>query len=176
MEGNDEDDIQNYVDNAGDNHEDQGPLGVSDSAKDRRSVVIDHQGRHPKEIDLDIQLREIDDVLRGADHVKHRPGQKHSQYDQDHAEEEAGHDTGMDRFDKVLFIMGTESLRRQNIGSDGEAHEKRYNQIDQRAVGSDGRQSLRSRETADNSRIRGVKKQLQDARSREWQGEAHDFA
>ena len=81
----DEEQVQHHVDDAGEEQEVQGPLGVPHRPEDGRAEVIQHHHGHAAEVDAHVQHRLVDDVLGGAHHLQQGPGQGDAHEDEEHA-------------------------------------------------------------------------------------------
>ena len=176
MEHDDEEQVQNHVDDPGQQQKVQGPLGIPHGPEDGRAEIVEHHHRHAHKVDAHIQHRLVQHVRRGAHQLQHRPGQGDAREDERHPKGQAGEHRGVHRLRQVLVLAGPVVLGGQHVGAHGEAHKQVDDQVDDRAGRAHGRQGGGAHELAHHHDVRGVEQQLQNAGQRQGDGEPHDLA
>ena len=174
-EPDDEHQIQHHVDDAGGRQAVQRTLGVAHSAQQRTAEVVQHTHGHPDEVDLQVQSRQIDDVLRAAHEFQQSPGGKEADKGQQNAADQTQRHGGVHRVLHAALVLCAEAPRCHHIGTQRQADEQVDQQVDERTVGADRRQSRAAGKAADNDHIGGVEQQLQNAGCRQGKGKQNDL-
>ena len=81
----------------------------------------------------------------------------------------------MDRPLRPLGVVVADGLGHHHVGADGQAHEKIYQQVHQRACGGHCRQGGVAGVAAHHNDVSGVKEELEDAGEHQGQGKGQNF-
>ena len=175
VQHDDEEQVQRYIDDAGEGQIVQGTAGVACGPQQRRAEVIQPGGRHAQEIDPQVQNGQGQHVRRRLHQPQDGRCAQHADEGQSCAADEAQQNGGVDGPVDLVVLPGAEVPGGQNAGAGGQTHEQVHQQVDQGGGGAHGSQRVVTGEAAHHDDVRRVEQQLQQTGADERQGEAQHF-
>ena len=175
VEHDDEQQVQQHVDDTGNQQEVQGPLGIPHRPQDGRAEVVEHHHGHAHKVNAHVQHRLVDDVGGGAHQLQQRPGQANAHKDEDNPGDDADKHGGVDGLPQILVIAAAIVPRHQHVDANGQADKQVDNQVDKGAGRAHRRQGLGPHELPHHDDVRRVEQQLQNAGKGQRDGKPDDF-
>ena len=156
----DEHQIQHYVDDACRCQTVQRAFGVAHCAQQGGAEVVQHGHRHTDEIDLQVQCRQVDYVLRAAHKLQQAAGCKKADNGQQHTADQPQRDRGLHGMVYAALVSGAKAPGCDDVGTQRKPHEQVDQQIDERTVGAHRCQSGAARESPYHHDVRCIEQQL----------------
>ena len=178
LEHDDEKQVEDHVQDAGDRQRDERHLRVADAAEDGRLEVVEQNDRHAQQVDAQVRERERVHIVRHVEQA-HEPGRDELAEDRyDHAADEGRDDGGMHGAVHGLAVAAADGVGDDDVRTERDADEQIQQQADDRAVGADGSHGGRAhiaREIADDGDVGRVEQLPEDAGRGDGQGIAREF-
>ena len=174
VQHNDEKEVQQHVQNAGDRKRRERHLRVADAAEDRGLKVVEQDHRHAEQINTQIQKRVGEHVVRHVQDTEQRRGDELAEQCDGCAAEYRKYDRRMHGALDRLVVPATDGGSDNDIRAERDANEEIDDEADDRSVRAHRRDRHRARiarEVADDRDVRGVEQLLQDRRGGDRQGE-----
>ena len=166
LEHDDEKQVEDHVQNAGDRQRDERHLRVADAAEDGGLEVIQQNDRHAQQVDAQVRERERVHIVRHIEQA-HEPGRNELAEDRhEHAADEGCDDGSMYGAVYGLAVAAADGVGDDDVCAERDADEQIQDQADDRAVGADGGHGSRAhiaREVADDSDVGRVEQLPEDA-------------
>ena len=166
----DEKQIQRDVHAAGDRKEDHRAAAVAHGAQDGRAEIINQVGRHADEINPKIQRGKLEDILRRAHQLQHRPAEEKAERHHGQAADDGKRHRRMHRTGYAALAARAVFLRHNHTCADRQTHKQIHKQVDERTRRTDSRHGLLAVKPPDDDRIRRIEKQLQQVHNHNRDG------
>ena len=178
LEHDDEKQVQDHVQNAGDRQRDERHLRVADAAENGGLEVIQQNDRHAQQVDAQVRKRERVHIVRHIEQA-HEPGRDELAEDRhEHAADERRDDGGVHGTVHGLTVAAADGVGDDDVRAERDADEQIQNQADDRAVGADsghGGRAHVAREVADDGDVGRVEQLAENAGRGDGQGIAREF-
>ena len=133
----DEEQIQQRVDHAGDRQIDQRAARVAVGAENGRAEVVDQREGHAEEVELQIERRFFEDVRRRLHPFEHRAAEEQADGHDKQPEQRTERDGAVARAGDAVRVMTADAARDQNVHADRDADEGVDDEIDERGRRAD---------------------------------------
>ena len=156
MQHDNEKEIQQDVQNAGDRQCRERHLGIADAAEDRRFKVVEQNDRHAEQVDAQIQERIGKHIVRHIEHAQKRRGDELAEQRDDRAAKRGKDDRRVYRALDGLVVPAANGGCNDNVCAQRDTDEKVDDETDDGAVRAHGRNGYRAciaREVADDGHI-----------------------
>ena len=154
--------IEDDIDNAGNDQIEEGMAGVADGAEDTRADIVDGRKEDTGQIDAQIGGRFGIDIGRTADHIQQQRCADNAQSGHAEAEDEGKAEGGVDGVVEALVGLGAEITGQQYAAAGGQTGEKADQQLGDIRAGRNGSQRGGADITADNDGVDAVVEILKD--------------
>ncbi len=163
VQGDDEKQVQDDIDDPGHRQEVQGSFGVPGGPQDGASEVVDHVSGHADEDDLQIDGGFVQHIFRRAHFNQQRFREEKANQDQGKPGRDADGDGRVYVVPGSLFVRASQRMPYDDVGADGQADKKIHQKIGQRAGGAHRCQGFLAGKTSHHDHVRGVEQKLQAA-------------
>ena len=161
-EDDDKQKIQDDVQDTGEDHVHQRALRISDRAEDRRAEIVECDEREPEHVDAEVQHRHVENLHRRADGFDERACDDEADGHQQETARNGHRDDRVDGIRHLVHASAADQRRHDDIRTDRRTDQEVHEDTDVRNIGTDRREGIATRETADHCHIRRIKKMLQD--------------
>ena len=176
MKHDDQQQVQQYIRQAGDHQIDHGALCIPHRPHGRRAEIVKHIGRHTEKINFDVDGCLVDNVMGRSHHFQQWTGHQESESPDPDAHEQRQRNPGMLRLPHAGYVPGAVTAGDDHARADAQPHEQIDQQVDQRTGGRHRCQRFMPvREIADHNDVRRVIQKLQDTCQNQGNGKPEDL-
>ena len=122
--GNDEKQIQNHIENAGQKQEVKGLFGVAGRRENAVSQIVDSAGRHGKHVNLKVENRVVKKVGLCVHGGKNWSGKNNACQKQNYAGGKAENGRRVDSLREGFFVFRTDVVGTNRVHAASQAHQK----------------------------------------------------
>ena len=171
----DEHKVQHHIDDTGRRQTVQRTLGVAHGPQQSAAEVVQHVHGHADEVDLEVQRRKVDDILRAAHELQQAAGGKKAHHGQQYAAGKAQRHGGVHGVLYAVLVLCAKAAGSYDVRAQREPNEQVHQQIDQGTVGADCGQRGAAGKAAHHHNVCRVEQQLQNAGCSQRNGKQNDL-
>ena len=169
------DQVQNDVQEGGDDQVLQGAHGVAQAPEDAGEDVVEPAARDAQEDDLHIADAHVVGLLRGAQHSEHGGGHRCPKDHHEEGGDEGEHHAGAHGVAELLLLLRAEVLGHHDARPGGDAHEEDNQQVQRGPAPAHGGQGVVPHVLADDDGVGGVVELLGNVADEQGHGKGHDL-
>lgn len=174
-EDDDKQKIQDDIQDTGEDHVHQRALRVSDRAEDRGAEIVECDEREAEHVDAEVQHRHVENLHRRADGFDERACDDEADGHQQETARNGHRDDRVDGIRHLVHAPATDQRRHDDIRTDRRTDQEVHEDTHVCNIGTDRREGIATRETADHCHIRRIKKMLQDTARCQRQCEQYEL-
>ncbi len=175
MEDENEDEVQDNVDDAGQYEEVQGTSGVAHGTKNTGADVVDQESGDSGKVGAEVNAGVIHDIIRCGHEAQHHGNAEYAQNGEEHAADERCCHSGFHRSMQTFHVFAAKITADDHTGTDGEAIKEKDRHVYDHGGGTHGRQGLCADIVSHHNGIHGVVQHLENVTEHQGQRKQHDF-
>ena len=176
MESQDKEQVQEDVQDAGEDQEVQGPFRISHRPEDAAAHVVEEKAGDAGKVDSEVQRRLVEYIGRGLHETEHEIGAGQEKYGKQQTKGKGGPHGGLYGAVEQFVVFGSEIFADDHRSSDGEPIEEKYGHVGDHGGGTDGGQGLGPYEIPYDDGIHRIVQHLENIADHEGQGKFQDQA
>lgn len=162
MKQDDEQQVEQHIQNTGEQQVVQGAFGVPRSTQHSIAEVVQAEGRHAKQVNAQIEQCVLQQLFLGMDGGQDAPGEQNAEEGNQDARRKAQQQRGVNGFPQIFFASGADIECSQGIDTAGKTDQKSGKKCDERAGGAHGTEGNGTGKFADYGYVGHIEQNLKD--------------